>query len=244
MRIAARLALLVALVVGAGAECAPAGDREAWIAVVERAAVEAVVAAVPAPDRAEVGAVRVGPFDPPDAEPAIEVLEVLGPNASGRADVRLALVAGGNRTGQARAVIRARVLGPALVARRTLLRSERIPSGAVERVEADLTRLRAAPVREIADLGGRVPARTLGTGRVLCDDHLVPAPVARKGETVTLVVQRGGVEITAPGVLRADAAPGQRVVARRPDGGHEVLGEMRQDGTLLVVGAARPGSRR
>jgi flagella basal body P-ring formation protein FlgA len=214
----------------------------------EQVAAEAAAAIVEPPDRFEVRSVRVdvparcgaGAHEPD----RIEVVGTDGPNASGIVRLRICLVAGAAGCCPAGATVRGAVRGPALAARRTLTLEQPIEAADVETVDADLTRLRDAPLRAPEELAARVPARTLGAGRILTDALLQAAPVVRRGEAVALKIERSGLHVTAMGSAGRDGAPGDTVPAVNLATGAEVLARVLADGSLLVVRGPLPERQR
>lgn len=228
------LATLIAVAPAFGSDDAA---RAALETAVQRAAADAALATVEAPDRFEIVSVRFGGAEQvPDVSPDLEVVDTTGPNAAGMVRVRMRMLDGGETLGEARATVRGAVKGPVLVATETLARGEVVPAESVEVVEADLTKLRSEPVRSLAALGDRVPDRTIGAGRTLEKSLLEARPVVRKGDPVELVVRNGAVTVSATGIARRDGAPGDRIVAVNASSGKELLGEVQPDGSILVTG--------
>jgi flagella basal body P-ring formation protein FlgA len=234
MRAAPVLVALFALAPGASA-------AEDLAARVERMAIAAVEATIEAPDRFEASASRADAFEHVPGEVRLETVEVGRPNGFGVASVRFRIVVGTTPKGEARATVRGVVRGPALVATRPLDRGIAVPVAAVAVQDADLTRLDRKPLRDASELGGLAPVRTLGAGRVLTPDLLVPVVVVRRGEPVDLKVEGRSMTVVARGIARADGAPGDRLAAENAVTGAVVVGEVQADGSLLVLG---PSARR
>lgn len=76
--------------------------------------------------------------------------------------------------------------------------------------------------------------RPLDAGAALARDALEPAPVVRRGQTVTLVSRAGGIDVRASGEALADAAPGQRVRIRNLASLKIVDGLADESGTVRV----------
>lgn len=103
--------------------------------------------------------------------------------------------------------------------------------------EADLE-YRAAvawgdPVEDAAEVEpGWVTRRAIGRGEVLRPPAVAPPPAVRAGETVRVVVRRGGVELTVPARALGSAAAGERVAVRTEAG-------RRLEGTAAGPGMVR-----
>lgn len=218
---------------GAGADGDSGGDGAT--ARLERTAAAAARARVAAPDRFEVEAVRVYAPELPAAGLAATVREVDGPNRSGMVRVELDLSVDGAPAGDARATVRGRVVGPAVVAARTLPHMQDVRAADLRVEETDLTRLPEPPLRAPGDLGDRVPARTLAEGRPLHPELLAPRPVVRRGEPVDVFYVAGALRVEARGVALHDAAPGETAEARLEPGDARVSGTVGADGTLQVT---------
>jgi flagella basal body P-ring formation protein FlgA len=212
---------------------------------VETQASDAAVAAVALPDRFEVLASRFAGADPVPAgvTPTLVLIETKGPNLSGIVRVTFRIDAAGRPLGVARASVRGRVMGPALVARSVLRYGEAIAHGEVLVEEHDLTRLRGLPLRGSADLAGRAAARTLSPGRILTDDLLRPATAVRRGETVAMAVRRRGLLVTLRTTVLKDGAPGDRIPVRNLATGARMVGEVLADGSLVLVEHASRSNR-
>jgi flagella basal body P-ring formation protein FlgA len=223
--------LTLALSLGAGPAVQAGSLREQ----AERTAIRIAESRVEAPDRFEVLSARFdgGAADRPGSI-ALEEIEARGPNASGVVQVEMRLLVDGTPRGVVRASVRGRVLGPALVARNTLLRGEPIDFDDLELADSDLTRLRRPPLRSEEQVTDRVPLRTLGAGRVLTADLLEAAPVVHKGQTVELQYRRARLSVRAQAVALRDGAPGDRIPAENRVSGVVVHGTVQPDGTLLV----------
>ncbi len=212
--------------------------------LVEQEAIIAAQASVAQPDRLEILSVNFTGSDPVvQGVTEIELVDGDGPNASGFLRLSFRLLRDGIPVGTARATVRGVVIGPALVARKTLIHGKPIDADTVELVETDLTRLGVEPLRNLAELVNQVPIRTLGVGRTLTRHLLRVAPIVRRGQTVDLTIERRGLTVTAKGSVKRDGAPGETVPAENLSTGARVVGLVRADGSLLVVQGAVRSSR-
>lgn len=207
---------------------------------VEAAAIPIAEAQVVSPDRFEVISSRFGGADA--GHTGVVVLEpttVDGPNESGNVQVKFRVLLDGVPQGEARAVVRGRVLGPALQASRTLVRGKAIAVADLELRDSDLTRLRQPPLRNVERVHGLVPLRTLGASRVLTPDLLTVAPVVRRGQTVEMRYRRARLSVRALATVLRDGVPGEVVPAENQASGTVVYGTVQLDGTLAVESLGR-----
>ena len=101
-----------------------------------------------------------------------------------------------------------------LVLQRPLPRGAEPREGDVRVVRRRLPGLASAWLSSPDELGPWRLRRPLDAGAPLARDALERAPVVRRGQTVTMVTQAGGIDVRARGEALADAAPGQRVRIR------------------------------
>lgn len=198
--------------------------------------------AVPPPDRYVVLSARAeGGSREAAAGTALEALEIVGPDNAGIVRVRFRILEGDEPRGEIRATVRGRVLGPALVARKTLRRGEPVPGGAVAVEDTDLTRLPSPALRDASALVGLVPKRSLGIGRVLAAALFEAEPVVRRGDPVEMRVERGALVVVARAIALGDGAPGDVIAAENGSTGVRVRTLVLPDGSLLVSdGPRRP----
>jgi flagella basal body P-ring formation protein FlgA len=233
------LALLAAGAVASGAahaEPAACAGGAACAVELERLAAEAVRSRVPSPDRFELVASRSDDGVSWGSEPVrVEILDVDGPGASGSARVRFRVEAGDGTVGEARVTVRGEIRGPALVARRALVRGASIPPDAVEVVEKNLTRSIESPLRDPSQVLGSAPTRTLGVGEILTASSIGGPRVVRRGQPVSLRIETDRMSVAATGVARRDGAVGEVIPAENSATGAVVVGRVEADGSLQVV---------
>ena len=191
---------------------------------------------VDAPDRFEVASWRL---DGAAAE-SIRAMRYDGsesPNRSGYLRIAFEAQLADGRWVEARATLRGRRRGPALVARRTLRPQEPILAEQVHVVDSDLTTLLDAPIRSLEEVGHRVPARMLAIGRVIDARLLRAEPLVRRGQPTRAVYRRGSLQISIAGTALADGAVGETIPFRKSNGGGARLqATVLADGTLSIGG--------
>ena len=196
------------------------------------ARVEATSAVV-SPDRFEIDELRVSlPRLKAGSSPTPRLESITGPNAGGMIRARFSLVRGDAVIGQATAVVRGRVFGPALVAERPLRPGEPIGSEALRSGDSDLTRLTAAPLRDPDDALGLTVSRTIGAGRVLTRRDVVATPAVRRGDAVEVEARRGRMVVRIVATALRDAAVGENLPLLNETSGKRI------DGVVTAPGAA------
>ncbi len=101
-----------------------------------------------------------------------------------------------------------------LVLQRPLARGAEPRAADVRIVRRRLPGLSSAYLSSPDDLGPWRLRRPLDAGSPLAREALEPAPVVKRGQTVTVVSHAGGIDVRVRGEALADAAPGQRVRIR------------------------------
>ena len=128
---------------------------------------------------------------------------------------------------------------PVLVATRGLARGQAAGAADVEVQMRDRSGLGPAWLSSIDDLQSagepRVLTRAVAPGSVLSPSLFANARVVRRGQSVTLVGRSGGFEVRAQGKALGDAGAGERVRVENLSSRRVVEGEVRSDGSVLVV---------
>ena len=121
-----------------------------------------------------------------------------------------------------------------LVLERPLPRGAQPREADVRSVRRRLPGLASGYLQQPGELVAWRLRRPLDAGTVLARDALERAPVVRRGQTVTLVSQAGGIDVRATGEALADATPGQRVRIRNLASLKIVDGLADESGTVRV----------
>lgn len=98
-----------------------------------------------------------------------------------------------------------------LVMKRAAARGETLGLNDVTVQSRVLPGLASPYVGSVADLADRVTRRPIPSGMAVSADALAAALLIRRGQNVTLAAMGSGIEVRAPGIAMADAAPKQRV---------------------------------
>lgn len=153
------------------------------------------------------GAVSV----PDDAQAHIRVLAAGDDDWVGMTPLELQFQVDGQPTVHARAVADLAVYIQVPVLRHPVGRAQMVTANDLALVQRDAERLPSGVLRDPHHLVGRVARRDLGLNQVIREADLMERVDAARRRIVTLVVQRGNLTITAPGVLKADARIGDLV---------------------------------
>jgi flagella basal body P-ring formation protein FlgA len=146
-----------------------------------------------------------------------------GARAWGRTTIGLRCVAGANWTITLGAEIR--VIGPAVVARRSLTSGTPVKAEdfTIERIE--LSRESGPVVRRIEDLEGKVLSRSIVQGAPLRADAMKSRAVVTAGDAVRVKVWADGIVVLTPGTVLG-VTPGSDSIRVRLDSGRIVSGTM------------------
>jgi flagella basal body P-ring formation protein FlgA len=121
-----------------------------------------------------------------------------------------------------------------LILRRAFARGETVDAGDVSVQSRVLPGLASPYVSKVADLAGRLTRRPLAEGTAVTAESLQAALLIHRGQTVTLAVQGGGLEVRAPGLALADASAHQRVRVQNLNSLKIVEGVADIDGVVRV----------
>ncbi len=126
------------------------------------------------------------------------------------------------------------VQGPYLVTARSLSQGQRVESADLTVVQGELTALPDGILTDLSQALGRVVSQSLPAGRPLRGDMLRQPPVVQQGQTVKVVSNGPGFQVTAgDGRALNNAAEGQVAQVRMPNG-HVVSGLARAGGVVEV----------
>ena len=119
--------------------------------------------------------------------------------------------------------------------------AKRIESGAVigdsdlDIVQMAADRIGPDMVRDRTALIGKETRRALTPGSTVAERDLRAAQLVKRGTTVTMIVERGALRITARGRALADAAVGEQVRVQNLQSNKTVEGLVQPGGDVLVI---------
>ncbi len=89
-------------------------------------------------------------------------------------------------------------------------------------------------LEQLEDAIGKALTRSLAAGTLLTTAMVVNRRLIRRGERVTLVVERGGLKVTSSGTAESDGAIGERVLVKNTFSSRQVEGSVQEDGSVRV----------
>ncbi|MFN7101449.1 MAG: flagellar basal body P-ring formation chaperone FlgA [Pseudorhizobium sp.] len=126
-------------------------------------------------------------------------------------------------------------MGTAVVPKQIIYPGEEISAGVVEEVEVTNPKLAGDYARSINEVTGMVSTRTLLPGRTILLAGLRAPYAVRRGSSIRLGFNIGGMMISAAGTPLQDASIGDIVRVRNNDSGVIVSGTVMADGTVQVM---------
>ncbi len=121
------------------------------------------------------------------------------------------------------------------VAARPLVKGQIIDVVAVSMQKTDVSRLNHGYFAKLEDLRDLEARRNLPRGAVLTPKSLTPRRLVRAGQTVTLVLEIGGLEVRSSGEALSAASQGQVVRVRNSQSQKIVEGVVAGDGLVRVA---------
>lgn len=110
--------------------------------------------------------------------------------------------------------VRVGVLAKVTVVSRALSRGHVISATDIHQETKDLANLSEGYLLDTRDVIGQSLSRSMVIGAVITPALIRPARAIRRGDTVTILVYRKGVEVRVPGIALANGAPGEQVRVR------------------------------
>jgi flagella basal body P-ring formation protein FlgA len=124
---------------------------------------------------------------------------------------------------------------PVLVARRTLMRGEKLDESMFEVVERDRRQIPPDHLTSSEGLGSAELIAPIQAGETLRTSQFRRSNVVRKGQLVILTVNRSGIEISVRVEALEDARMGDQLKLRNPDSGKTLAGIATGQGTARAL---------
>ncbi|WP_312315747.1 flagellar basal body P-ring formation chaperone FlgA [Stenotrophomonas sp.] len=122
-----------------------------------------------------------------------------------------------------------------LILNRGIAAGETIGVADITTAQRDAARIAGAALADPAAAVGRVARRTLAAGSLLSANDLVAQRLIRRGDNVSLVSRRGGVEVRVAGKALADAGENERVSVENLSSRKIVQGTVAASGDVFVT---------
>lgn len=117
---------------------------------------------------------------------------------------------------------------------KSLPRGATLTEDSIRTQRMDTTTLSFGYYSNLAALNGQTLRRAAASGTVITPDLVAIPPTVRKGEQVTLIAQRQGIAIRAPGRAMVDAQVGDLIQVRNLSSDRMVEGRVRGPGEVVV----------
>jgi len=121
-----------------------------------------------------------------------------------------------------------------LVLTRGIAAGDTVSADMLARETRDATRIVGALSTDPSAAIGQTARRALAAGSVLTAAHLRAPDAVRRGDQVTLVSRRGGIEVRMAGRALAAGGPGERISAENLSSRRRVQGVVMGDGEVRV----------
>ncbi len=122
-----------------------------------------------------------------------------------------------------------------LILNRGIAAGETIGVADITAAQRDAARIAGAALADPAAAVGRAARRTLAAGSLLSANDLVAQRLIRRGDSVSLVSRRGGVEVRVAGKALADAGENERVSVENLSSRKIVQGTVAASGDVFVT---------
>ena len=126
------------------------------------------------------------------------------------------------------------VFGTVIVARRRIRRGEIFTEDNIVGRRLDVTTLSMGSPCSRAELIGNKAARAISPGKPISRKMVITPPVVKRGNVVQIVFKTPFLSLSARGVAKDSAAPGEVVRVKNIDSGREVIGKAMPDGSVSV----------
>lgn len=136
----------------------------------------------------------------PNGKASYEIIPPRKLNFVGNVHFQVVVKVGGVEATKLSAKLEVEVMAPVVVAVRTLSRGYVVTPQDVVILEASLGKLTAEPYEEVARVVGKRLVKRVNRGKPLLQGDLVAPLVIKRGDLVTIIVERGLLRVTVPGV--------------------------------------------
>ncbi len=130
--------------------------------------------------------------------------------------------------------IQLHVIREVLVLSRTLADETTLKAGDIRFVERDTGELTKGYYTRQEDISGMMTRRTLRAGTVLSPEMIEPPVIIRRGEPVSIRINRPGIHIEMKGIALSKARAGERIRVRNEGSGKIISAEAIKPGVVQV----------
>jgi flagella basal body P-ring formation protein FlgA len=129
--------------------------------------------------------------------------------------------------------VRIGILGDVLVAARALGRGHPLTPEDVRIERRDVTGPQD-PLRELADIEGRITVRPIAQGESMLPSLLERPPLVRRGDIVLVTAEGRGLRVTAQGEAKQDGKSGDVIRVRNLTSNRDVIGQVDGERSVRV----------
>jgi len=127
------------------------------------------------------------------------------------------------------------VFDDVVVAKETISRREKIDESKLLLEKRDLAMMPEGFCRKLTDLDGKEAKTSIPKGSTIYEWMVKKIPIARNGETVTVVVKSENLEVKKKGVLLEDGDAGQTVKVKLPNAKDSLEGVLISQNLVEVI---------
>lgn len=128
-----------------------------------------------------------------------------------------------------------RVYREVVVSARNIARGELLGITDVELKEMDVSQARGTLLQDLSAAEGLVTRRNIASGTVLTGDMLNAPLMVRRGDTVILIAERGGITIRQQGTALQDGEAGKQIQVRNTSSNRVVQAVVTGHGEARVM---------
>ncbi len=122
-----------------------------------------------------------------------------------------------------------------LVTSRPLSRGTTLSAADVRLEEKDITMARGAYLTDVSQLGGKILKRTVPEGRLVTADLLNDEDIVKRGQRVTLLVEKSGFMVQMAGTALSDGTINERIQVENMSSQRTVEGIVRSPQLVEVI---------
>jgi flagella basal body P-ring formation protein FlgA len=171
---------------------------------------------------------------PAGAQPAVRVRAAGDEDWIGKIGVQVDVTDAGRPIKTLRATAEIAAYIEVAVLRNPVARGQRIQPSDLSITRRDVAGFPGGIITAVAALVGRVPRRDLPLGSLVREGDLEAYADAQRNQPVMLLISSGGLRVTAPGILRADARIGDLVEAVATGTQETVYGILISEGVVQL----------
>ena len=124
---------------------------------------------------------------------------------------------------------------PVVISVIPVARGTTLDSGHLELREMNVSRLNGIYFSDFADVAGMQARRTLKAGMPIIAQHIEPPIIIKRGESVVMTAEGGGLIVRIPGIALRDGRKGQQISVRNKQSNRIVEATVNAPGQVSVT---------